>query len=158
MEALASQSLHSKSVIATGLTSELMKKAARTFLSSETSERLQERRRQNLNSSSYKLSVLAANFGNLSRPSRINKKAITIDAPSVLAQFLTKNFAHVRCIMESEELLKNKVLYDLMEEQGLIGCHGTLNTHLSCYALGNHTTSVKVLHEEDEKPMPWSVF
>ena len=90
MEALASQSLHSKSVIATGLTSELMKKAARTFLSSETSERLQERRRQNLNSSSYQLSVLAANFGNLSRPSRINKKAITIDAPSVLAQFLTK--------------------------------------------------------------------
>ena len=60
--------------------------------------------------------------------------------------------------MESEELLKNKVLYDLMEEQGLIGCHGTLNPHLSCYALGHHTTSVKVLHEEDEKPMPWSVF
>ena len=60
--------------------------------------------------------------------------------------------------MESEELLRNKVLYNLMEEKGLIGCHGTLNPHLSCYSLGNHTTRVTVIHEENEKAMPWSVF
>ena len=82
---LADQGLHYRQTIQSGLTAERMEKAKSVFPSSETAERLQEGREFGLNTSSFQLSVLVANFGNLARPSKINDKRIDIKGPSVLA-------------------------------------------------------------------------
>ena len=69
-----------------------------------------------------------------------------------------ENYAHVRCIMESETLLTDPRFKTIIDEQGLVGRHGQVNASLSVYCVGNASTTVHLLHEESDKAMPWSVF
>ena len=85
-----------------------MQTASYLFASSETSERLETARTRGLNATSFQLSVLVANFGNLSRPLKVKNKRLDIEGPSVLARLLVENYSHVRCLMESETLQSDK--------------------------------------------------
>ena len=109
-----------------------MKEATSLFPSSESWDRLIEQVREGYNVTSFQMSVLVANFGNLNRPSRIGGKRIDIEAPSVLARFLFENYAHVRCILESETLLEPR-FHTVLATQGLHGVHGTVNPQMSVY-------------------------
>jgi hypothetical protein len=134
-----------------------MKEATSIFPTSESWNRLIEQVREGYNATSFQMSVLVANFGNLARPSRIGGKRIDTEAPSVLARFLFENYAHVRCILESEALLEPQ-FHTVLATQGLHGVHGTVNPQMSVYVRGNETTSIKILHEDSSASMPWSIF
>ena len=75
--------------------------------------------------SSFQLSFLACNLGNLARPMKFgDKKAKHFTGPSMLCRFFLHNGAHIRVILEADKLLECPVLRKEVHDHYLTGIHG----------------------------------
>merc|ERR1712026_239016 len=115
--------------------------------------------------STFQLSFLVCNLGNLARPMQFGDKKIskkTYTGPCMLAKFFFHNWAHIRVILEAEALQECPILRAEAQEHFINGLHGEYNTHQAIYVTGPRDpttgTKLRILKEGTNKSCPWTAF
>ena len=76
--------------------------------------------------STYQLSLLVCNLGNLCRPMQFgDKKAKRYVGPSMVCKFLMHNWAHIRVVLEADKILECPEIKNEMYAHYITGIHGT---------------------------------